>query len=247
MIETILTGCGMMAEAGNSDNLSFDQGRAFVEVLAGYDEKNMQKADWANGGFFGCDFSENNVRFVDGIMKLFLTGPAPGAKYLYSGAEYRSREKFGYGLYMVRMKPVKNVGVVSSFFTFTREDDGSNWDEIDIEFLGKDTSRVQFNFYSDGVGHHELLYNLGFDASDEFHDYGFLWTRDAIIWYVDSLPIYAVNSLEYNIPDSPGKIMMNVWNGNNTDKTLSWLGEYDGKGNLYAEYESFTYLPLAEY
>ena len=28
---------------------------------------------------------------------------------------------------------------------------------------------------------------------------------------------------------------------------LQMLGEYDGKGNLYAEYESFTYLPLAEY
>ena len=63
------------------------------------------------------------------------------------------------------MKPIKNDGVVSSFFTYTGPSDGTRWDEIDIEFLGKNTTQVQFNYYTNGVGNHEYLYNLGFDVT----------------------------------------------------------------------------------
>ena len=31
----------------------------------------------------------------------------------------------------------------------------ARWDEIDIEFLGKDTPKVQFNYYTNGQGNHE--------------------------------------------------------------------------------------------
>lgn len=38
------------------------------------------------------------------------------------------------------MKPTKNTGTVSSFFTYTGPAHGTQWDEIDIEFL-----RPKFN------------------------------------------------------------------------------------------------------
>jgi len=44
---------------------------------------------------------------------------------------------FGYGYYEVRMKAAKNVGIVSSFFTYTGPSDNNPWDEIDIEFFRK--------------------------------------------------------------------------------------------------------------
>lgn len=82
----------------------------------------------------------------------------------YTGGEWRSKERFGYGLYQVNMKPIKNPGVVSSFFTYTGPSEGKPWDEIDIEFLGKDTTKVQFNYFTNGRGQkdeHVHLHNLG--------------------------------------------------------------------------------------
>lgn len=34
---------------------------------------------------------------------------------------------------------------------------------------------MQFNYFTDSRGSHEFLYDLGFDASEEFHTYGFDW------------------------------------------------------------------------
>jgi len=83
------------------------------------------------------------------------------------------------------MKPAKNVGIVSSFFTYTGPTDGTPWDEIDIEFLGKDTTKVQFNYYTNGVGNHEKIVNLGFDAANSYHTYAFDWQPNSIKWYVE--------------------------------------------------------------
>ena len=131
------------------------------------------------------------------------------------------------------MKPAKCVGTVSSFFTYTRN---PQWDEIDIEFLGKDTTKVQFNYYTNGVGGHEKLYDLGFDASEDFHEYGFYWQKDSIIWYVDGVAVYKATT---NIPQYAGQIMMNLWNGIGVDK---WLGAFDDtKLPVTAQYKWIGY------
>ncbi|MDE6585500.1 MAG: family 16 glycosylhydrolase, partial [Clostridia bacterium] len=104
------------------------------------------------------------------------------------------------------------------FFTYTNF---PQWDEIDIEFLGKDTTKVQFNYFTGGTGGHEYLFDLGFDASEEFHEYGFLWQSDSIIWFVDGKAVYKATE---NIPQNAAKIMANVWNGKGVD---DWLGAFD--------------------
>ena len=104
-------------------------------------------------------------------------------------------------------------------------------DEIDIEFLGKDTTKVQFNYYTDGKGNHEKMYDLGFDASEDFHTYGFEWSEGSIKWYVDGKEVH---SAAENIPKTPGRLMMNVWNGRGVD---AWLKPYDGTAPLTAEYQ----------
>ena len=35
---------------------------------------------------------------------------------------------------------------------YTGPSEGKPWDEIDIEFLGKDTTKVQFNYFTHGRG-----------------------------------------------------------------------------------------------
>lgn len=191
---------------------------------------------WTNGSMFNCTWRKTNVDFSDGSMKLKidLDGDGTGA-IPYSGAEFRSKGFYGYGMYEVVMKPIKNDGVVSSFFTYTGPSDNNPWDEIDIEFLGKDTTVVQFNYFTDSHGSHEYIYELGFDAAEDFHTYGFDWQEDKITWYVDG---EAVHTADKNLPSTPSKIMMNTWPGTGVD---GWLKAYDGTTPLTAEYKSVSY------
>lgn len=208
-------------------------GSYFGTGFDSYDWGKMEASDgWSNGGMFDCTWSKNNVQFSGGKMNLSITGNSWQG---YKGAEYRTTQAFGFGMYDVSMKPIKNDGVVSSFFTYTGPSDGTVWDEIDIEFLGKNTNQVQFNYYTKGQGNHEYVYNLGFDASQSFHQYGFYWDRSSITWYVDKKPVYTAYR---DIPQTPGRIMMNVWNGKGVDE---WLNHYNGRAPLTAQYDWISY------
>ncbi|CAL1388095.1 unnamed protein product [Linum trigynum] len=44
-------------------------------------------------------------------------------------------------------------------------------DEVDFEFVGKDETVVQTNYYTAGSGNREQIHDLGFDCSDWFHEY----------------------------------------------------------------------------
>ena len=196
---------------------------------------------WTNGSCFDCWWHESNTSLDGGKLTLTIDQDK-GGKGMYSGAEYRTNEFYGYGYYETSMQAIKNDGVVSSFFTYTGPSDNNPWDEIDIEVLGKDTTKVQFNYYKDGKGGHEFMYDLGFDASEGYHTYGFDWQPDHITWYVDGKEAY---TLRGDMPNTPGKIMMNTWPGvsdpNNKDNVIDWLKKYDGKTPLSAHYQWVTY------
>ena len=191
----------------------------------------FEKSSWSNGDMFDCTWKTGNVKFNNGQMALTIDRDWSG----YTAGEYRTKDYFGYGLYQVSMKPISNPGVVSSFFTYTGPSDGTKWDEIDIEFLGYDTTKVQFNYYHNGVANHEYLYNLGFDASKSFHTYGFNWSQGAITWYVDGKAVYTATR---DIPDTPGKIMMNAWPGKGVD---DWLRPFNGRTGITAYYDWASY------
>ena len=191
-----------------------------------------------NDSFFGCYWNRDNVIFADGLMSLKLSDGGDR----YYGGEYRSDATYGHGYYSVSMKPLKMDGVISSFFTYT----GNPWDEIDIEFLGDDTTKVQFNYYTNGVGGHEYVYHLGFDASEEFHTYGFEWLEDCIIWYVDGKAVYKATE---DIPVTNAQIMMNLWNVNasENESLKDWAGVFTGEGLPgYAYYEWIGFDPYVE-
>lgn len=202
----------------------------------GFDRHESDKLEmsngWSNGGMFNCTWSANNIGFSNGKLNLSIYRDGRGG---YTGGEYRTRQTFGYGMYDVSMKPIRNDGVVTSFFTYTGPSDGTVWDEIDIEFLGKDTTKVQFNYYTKGVGGHEYVYDLGFDASQSYHQYGFYWDSGSITWYVDKKPVYTATR---DIPTTPGKIMMNVWPGTGVDE---WLKRYNGVAPLTGSYDWMSY------
>ncbi len=218
------------------------------EILADFSEGKtntvFESDGWSNGSVFNTWWKKDRVAYEDGAMKLSIVDNPDGSAETndeYFGGEGRTYQYFGYGDYEVKMKPSKASGTASTFFTCTgdydtdAEGNPNPHDEIDIEFLGKDTTHVQFNYFVDGVGGHEYMYKLGFDASKEYHEYGYRWTKDYIVWFVDDKPVYKVEASAKNpIPSTPGRILMNYWTGNS--EAEGWMGKYNGTPEYTSDY-----------
>lgn len=223
-----VTGCTLSSKTEPLDGIP-DRWTTEEDKIAvfenGEPEGFWARNDRGNGGMFHCSFSKLNAIVADGYLTLKLDQRNGG----YAGAEYRTYQQYSYGFYSVSMKPAKCSGVITSFFTYT----GRPWDEIDIEFLGNDTTKVQFNYFVGGEGGHEYVYDLGFDASEEFHEYAFDWQPDSITWYVDGKAVYKVTG---DMPQAAGHIMMNFWNV--ADYKSNWAGKFEGKNlPITAQYE----------
>jgi len=203
-----------------------DSDKSLYSVMDGFSNKGMFLSYW----------EADNFSLDNGIASFALNDV--GTKNY--GVEIQSTESFKYGYFGGRMKAFKKEGTVQSIFTYS--DKNVEHDEIDIEILGKDTTKIQFNYYSDGVGDHEYTYDLGFDASLEFHDYGFRWEESKITWFVDFVPVYEVDA----VVDKAGNLCANVWAGNKDVSGISdWLGEYVPDGQThYAYYDQLSYSSL---
>ncbi len=234
-----------------------------IDFANGDDQSVFTESDgWSNGDVFNVVWKKNNVRYENGLMYLGITEEKVNAwlneqevEFDYTAGEARSQNYYHYGDYKVSMKPSANPGTASTFFICTgpydeKVVDGvkvpNPHDEIDIEFLGKDTTHVQFNFFVNGAGGNEFMYDLGFDASEEFHEYGFRWLPDSITWFVDGKPVYKVTTdktategknlrIVDALPQTAGKMLANYWCGN--ERAWGWMGKYDGNvkdnGSVY--------------
>lgn len=238
--ETVTAAATAEAAAAEASVEPVPEGHAYTEFSKGMPEGWECADGWTNGSMFNVTWRKRNVTFNDGRMQLIIDNDlTPSVDIPYAGGEFRSREFYGYGRYEVSMKPIKNDGVVSSFFTYTGPSDNNPWDEIDIEFLGKDTTIVQFNYFTNSQGNHEFIHDLGFDAAEDFHTYAFEWHEDKIVWFVDGVEVYSATE---NIPVTESKIMMNAWCGEGVD---GWLNAFDDTNiPLTAEYEWVRFTPF---
>lgn len=237
--------------AGTKD---LDIAHKLVKFSDGESDDYLRSSGYCNGHPFNVEWNNANSVITDGELNLSISTAPEGRSAPYYGGEYRSKDFFGYGDFGVRMKPAKVVGTASTFFLYTGEwdsetlhpstgvDDTRNpgneegkHDEIDIEFLGKDTTKVQFNYFTNGQGGNEYMYDLGFDASKEYHNYGFRWEEGRITWFVDEKPVYTATK---NVPTHPGRMITNYWSG--TWQAANWMGTFDGNATENAKYEWFS-------
>lgn len=232
------------------------EGTVLADFSEGAAETFFESDGWTNGDVFNVAWRKQNVTYKDGAMHLGISENPDGSMETndgYFAGEARSYQYFGYGDYSVKMKPAKKDGTASTFFTCTgpydenEEGEPNPHDEIDIEFLGSDTTKVQFNYFVNGVGEHEYKYDLGFDASEEYHEYGYRWTSEYIEWFVDGEPVYKVTATESTpLPTTPGRILMNYWCG--TEEAEGWMGKYELDSSITCEYKSVktTATPIGE-
>lgn len=220
---------------------------SFQEPLDAYNPERWFLADgYAAANEFNAGWRADHVRFSQGKMELRLdtaTCPDGCSGRPYASGEYASTRYYGFGRFEVRMKPARGSGTVTSFILYTGSSEGTRWDEIDIEFLGRDTRRLQTNYFTDGVGRHETMIDLPFDAADDFHTYGFEWTREAIHRYVDGKHVHTETGTRGPLPLHPGKVIMNFWPGTGID---IWSGPFTYPGTpMVATYDDIRYGPAA--
>lgn len=199
------------------------------------------RADWWNGLPFESAWCPEQAEISEGMLVLSLAEALCHDRNVSSG-EYRTLGTYGYGRYEARLKAASGSGVISSFFLYTGPSEGTEWDEIDFEVLGKDPTKLQVNYWRDGHEHPHAV-DLGFDASADFHIYRFEWLPRTLRWFVDDRLVHEVYENGLNDHDSlpvhPGKIMLNLWAATGVD---AWSGVYGG-ATPSAYYDYVTYTP----
>lgn len=136
----------------------------------------------------------------------------------YTSASICSRQRYLYGRFVAEVKPAKVPGLITGVFLHRN----SPRQEIDIEFLGRDTTKLLLNVYynpgDDGArmeyGYRgtPVLIDLGFDASEAFHRYEIEWSPTSIRWRVNGRVAYErVNWDPTPIPHLPMQLNVNLW------------------------------------
>lgn len=225
-------------------------GGSFVETFNMLSDRRWYVSDgWVNGDGQKCTWSRQRVQIAKPGELTLVVSDAAYKDRAFSCAEIQTRERYGYGTYEVRMRAGAASGLVSAFFTYNGPEDGDRRtnDEIDFEFLGKDTRGVQLNYFTSGTGGHESFEKLGFDASTTTADYALEWLPDRLRWYVNGRLLREVRaSADRPIPSHPSKIMLSIWTGQGHDFE-SWLGPaaYPGRP-ITALYERVAFTRMGD-
>lgn len=166
-------------------------------------------------------FAPANVVSTGGGLELLLRPEAKAGKK-YTAASIATKDQAQarhlYGRFEAELKPIRVSGVLTALFLYRFDP----WQEIDMEFLGRDTSKVLLNvFYNPGVEGDlynygfrgtPILVDLGFDASESFHRYAIEWDPDEIRWFVDDVLIHARPAGKPTpIPHLPMRLHINAW------------------------------------
>ncbi|MEM6974028.1 MAG: family 16 glycosylhydrolase [Pseudomonadota bacterium] len=235
----LLLGLCLLASAPAQAATERELGGAFVDQFDRLDpERWFVSHGWRNGAHQGCDWSKNTV--TTGGGRLFMRLETNEAKPTgVSCSEIQTHAFYHHGLYEARIKAAAGSGLNSAFFTYTGPSFGDPHDEIDFEFLGKASRRVQLNYYVDGIGDHEMLARLPRRMNDGFTVVSFLWLPGRIEWYIDGRLTHQVR--EGLMPEAPGKIYFSIWNG--TEMLDGWLGPYKPVTNpktMVVDWVAFT-------
>lgn len=140
---------------------------------------------------------------VDPNYELTISG-STGAELNTTGSAYL------YGRYRSTVKSSPVSGTVSAVFFYR---DGDN--EIDVEILGKENGEhlVHFVVHNDQPTNDHYTVNVGFDPSNDFHEYGFDWNNTGIEFFVDG---HQVAQSVNNIPSGSGTYILNAWSNSNS-------------------------------
>ncbi len=160
----------------------------------------------------------------------------------YKGAELRTKEAFTYGRFEVNFKPPAGQGLLASFFTYHDGISGvEEWNEIDIEILGRYEDNIQLTTITPGQSTHDGHFYVPFHPHEDFHTYGFEWTPDYVAWFADGQEIYRQSGDHIATLHLAQKIMMNIW----IPQYEEWVGEWNPQ--LLPKFAYYDWVSYASY
>lgn len=185
-------------------------------------DQNIAKEQFANTDFI---YSGHILPNRDG--DLWLTMPRKT-----SGSLVATPWEFLHGNVQIKMKIAKGIGVITAIVLISQVGD-----EIDLEFIGGETTWAQSNFFSQGQLDYTRMmrHPLPGDASEIYNTFGIDWTQDRMQWFINGQLIRTVYKLDtwdnqlkrYKYPSSPSRLEIAVWPGGdetNNPGTISWAG-----------------------
>lgn len=148
----------------------------------------------------------------------------------FTSAAIASQQQFLYGSFAAELQPSNVSGVITGLFLHRN----GPRQEIDIEFLGRDTTKMLVNvYYNPGPTGTKLEYGyrgtptqieLGFDAAEAVHLYEIEWSPGYIAWKVDGKTVYRRHVWDPTpIPDQPLEFNINLWNS----RSVEFAGHID--------------------
>lgn len=179
-----------------------------------------------------AQFSTDNVSVASGVLSINLTAATGDAAKPYRGVEMRSKRTLTYGKVSARVRFARGAGVVSGLVTIYTPWPADNWNEIDIEHLGKSPTSTQLNCMvytgapvtapvtqSVSPTQDPLSVNLGFDAEADFHQYDIEWTPASVIFSIDG-KLSRTWTKEIARMTLPQNILFTIWASSSAD----WAG-----------------------
>lgn len=195
----------------------FQQNQAYlIDLMDQFNESQWQLREDTFQGNLAL-FSPSNFSINSENAIITLRSEDMGVRQYSSGA-ITSNDKFLFGRFEAVIKLPKVTGLVSGLFLHR----DSPRQEIDIEFLGNNPTKILVNvFYNPGdegarfdYGYRgtPTLIEVGFDTTSDFHKYAIEWSPNKIQWFVDDKIVHTrVNWAPTPIPHLPMKFHVNLW------------------------------------
>ncbi|TVY71292.1 putative glycosidase crf1 [Lachnellula suecica] len=191
-------------------------------------------SDTALGKTITVDFTQGESSEFTAESGTTITYGTSGAEFILTStgeAQTITTENYiFFGKVEIAMKAAPGTGVVSSCVM-----ESDDLDEIDLEWLGGNTTTVETNYFGKGntTTYDRAIYEAVDDPQDNFHIYTIDWTSAYVKWYVDGTLVrtllYADALDGKNFPQTPMKIKMGIWDGGAADEstgTVEWAGGY---------------------
>lgn len=130
-----------------------------------------------------------------------------------------------FGKVEITMKAAPGAGIVS---TLVLQSD--TLDEIDMEWLGADSTQVQTNYFGKGqvTTYNRGSYGAAAGNQDSFIKYTIEWTAEQIVWSVGGTVVRVLTPATADAdqyPQSPMQVKFGAWSGgdsSNAAGTISW-------------------------
>jgi beta-glucanase (GH16 family) len=170
----------------------------------------------------------------------------PAVAKPYKGAEIYSAESVKYGRYVMRMRMAKGSGLLSTFFTYKNGSEVSDtqWEEIDIEVLGKNEAyQMQSNIIVGSPRQTtEALHTASQSLADDYHTYILEWTPDYVAWFIDGQQVRKINGGNFVTSlVNPQSMRFNIW----ASTSEPWVGAFNS--SILPVYQFINYMEYYAY